>query len=279
MRAPRIARNLSTSLIASLLAITALAGCLVWPGIAAGEKVESGGLLPWFGAGLFPSKLPRSHRVPIELLLEYSPEDKRAAVQSLSFDLSRQIAIRTEGFASCPMSDLIGSAKTAKRRCANSLVGHGEVKSEGPPLPGQPEGPVERKLLAFYSRTGKQRYILAQVTSMAPIPLAFVIPFRIEEASGSYSLDLSVVPMQILGARPYHLTAAYSRIWGLSLSLKRVFGQGGGRVGFLSADCPAPPGYPSLAFPFVKASLTYTVEGGTAQSLSDTETRLCAVAH
>ena len=279
MRAPRIARNLSTSLIASLLAIAALAGGLVWPSIAAGEKTELGGLLPWFGAGLFPSKLPRSHRVPIELLLEYSPEDKRAAVQSLSFDFSHQIAIRTEGLASCPMSDLIGSAKTAKRRCASSLVGHGGVTSEVPLLPGQPEGPVERSLLAFYSKTGRQRYILAQVTSMAPNPLTYVIPFRIEEASGSYSLDLSVVHGEVLGARPYHLTAAYSRILRLNLSLKRIYRQGGRRVGFLSADCPAPRPSSSLIFPIVKASLAYTVGGGAAQSLSDTETRLCAVAH
>lgn len=49
---------------------------------------------------------------------------------------------------------------------------------------------------------------------------------------------------------------------GIVRGLKRVFGHGGRRVSFLSADCPATNGYPSLALPFARASLIYTVGGG-----------------
>jgi hypothetical protein len=279
---PGVSSNpLPTILIAILITMSSLAGGLVWPGNAAGERIEAEDLMPWFGGGLLPDKLPRSHRSPVELLLDYTPEIKRAELQSFSLELSRTIAIHTEGLRGCPISDLYLSAKAAKRMCAGSLVGHGAVTSEVP-IPGQPAGPVKRGLLAFYSQTGRQRYILAQVTSGPPHPLTYVIPFRLKSPSSEgFGLRLEVAHMsEVRGEVRYgpRLEGVYSKISELDLSLKRAFKYKGRRVGFLSADCPAPRGYSGVTYLLMKVRLTYTVAGGAPQSRSLALTRSCRVA-
>jgi hypothetical protein len=268
-------------LIASLLSITALAGCLAWPGAAAGEKVVVGGLLPWTQAELFPSKLPRSRPAPIQLLFEYDPEGNNVELQSISIELWRQIIIKTTGLPSCPMTELLySSARSARRHCAGSLVGHGNVTSEVP----APAAQVKRGLLAFYDKAGDRRYILLQVSSAVPSPLTYVIPFEIRADSGIYGTDLTVAQMSHVygvvpfGPQPYHLEGVYSKISHLELSLTRNYRYLGRRMSFLSASCPAPGRASSLAFPFMKVSFSYTVARGSLRSGSEALTRRCTAA-
>jgi hypothetical protein len=69
------------------------------------------------------------------------------------------------------------------------------------------------------------------------------------------------------------IASGYGEITGIDLSLKRTYTQAGHSMSVLSADCPAPKGFPGVSFPFAKTSFDFA--DGTKVGI--TLTRHCTV--
>jgi len=107
---------------------------------------------------------------------------------------------------------------------------------------------------------------MARVRTGAPLPLIYVIPFKIAKGPGAFGTSLVVRRMRAITGicihpncfSPYTLKGVYSRISKLQLSLHRRFHHDSTKESFLSARCPARSG---VAIPLASVSLDY---GSTA---------------
>jgi hypothetical protein len=238
-----------------------------------------------------PAALPRSRLVPIALRLGFTSEvpstHTAPELTRIALNISRDVTLQAAGLPSCPIAKLYSSAADARQACAGSLLGRGAVNSEVT-LPGQPTATIHGRLLAFYGFAEGQPRILAQVTSGAPLPLTYVIPFQIEKAHGPFGTSLVVHKMsQLQGecertypncfAQPYSLKGVYGHISMLELSLKRRFVHAGKWESFLSADCPA-GGHQSVANSQFGVSLRYN-SGSSLGDESATVLRRCKVSN
>jgi len=132
--------------------------------------------------------------------------------------------------------------------------------------PNQPPVMVKGSLRAFYVLKNHERLILARVTTTAPLPLAYVIPFAIKRGRGAFGTILVARHMhELLGVcihphcfSPYTLKGVYSRISKFGLSLRRRFTRHGTEDSFVEAKCPA------ATLPLLRAQLSYRT-GGTAR--------------
>jgi len=189
-----------------------------------------------------PITLPSGERKPAALRLGFASwpigGGQVPELRSIGFGIDSRVRFRRD-LPSCPLSELY----EAKRRpCPGSVVGQGWVASEITPE-GSPPAAVEGKLVAFYSQTHRQARILARVVTGEPLPVVYVIPFKIDRADGGFGPRLTATRERmhrIVGkcvadhpncfAQPYALKGAYSRISRFKMSLER---------GFVEASCPA----------------------------------------
>jgi hypothetical protein len=240
-------------------------------------------------AKTMPVKLPRSEAIPITLRTGFTSEAlNSSAIPELSrivFEISHNIKFQTAGLPSCPLANLYSTTVSARQTCAGSLVGHGTVNSEVT-LPGQAPAMIEGDLLAFYAFAEDKPRILAQVTSGAPLPLTYVIPFQIAKGRGVFGTSLVVSKMSnIQGqcrfrrpncfAQPYSLKGVYGHISKLELSLHRSFSKAGGRESFVNARCPADSNRRGTTFPLIRVSLNYAGRFAAEGSRSVTVASRC----
>jgi hypothetical protein len=76
-----------------------------------------------------------------------------------------------------------------------------------------------------------------------------VLPFILSKSHGTYGTTLEASLPQATGNWGY--------VTGLRMSLRRSFSYRGHSRSFLSAGCPAPPGFPSASFPLAKTSFAF----------------------
>jgi hypothetical protein len=76
----------------------------------------------------------------------------------------------------------------------------------------------------------------------------------------------------VLRASLPEVTGDAAAITGLTLTLGRSFGPDGHRRSYVSAGCPAPPGFPGAVFPLARARF-----GFGNRTLTSTLTRSCRV--
>jgi hypothetical protein len=77
----------------------------------------------------------------------------------------------------------------------------------------------------------------------------------------------------VLSSSLPEVTSEVAYITGISLTLDRRFTVAGRTRGYVSAGCPAPPGFPGATFPLARVAFAF----GEAGTLSSTLTRSCAV--
>ncbi len=107
--------------------------------------------------------------------------------------------------------------------------------------------------------------ILAHLYTPRPLPLTFVLAFSIERTPGTFGTRLvATVPKR---------TRRLTHITSFELRLHRTYRADGRRRSYLSAGCPAPPGFPGATFPLARAS--YRFDGGPP--LATTIVRTCHV--
>jgi hypothetical protein len=254
---------------ACALTLIPLAAALVWPGPIVGETPAAPERAMSASGEVAPVELPRSRSAPATLSVGFTSEAlNRPGVPELTeieIKISRNLSFQPAGLPRCAIADLY--YPSARQTCARSFVGHGSVTSEVT-LPGQVPVMIDGKLLAFYAFAKDQPHILAQVTSGAPLPLTYVIPFRIAKVRGAFGTRLVVPQMRRIKGRcakghpncfaqPYTLKGVYSHISSLEMSLHRIFAHADKRDSFVSAQCPAPGRRPEATFPLTRTSLRY----------------------
>jgi hypothetical protein len=258
---------LPSSRLGGLLATVLLALCFVSG--AHGEVVANGGLLLNFSGDISPDALPRQGLAPISVGIA-------ATVKSFSGEgpppLRRiEIAINgggrldARGLPLCSRAQIQPSSTAQAREiCGPALVGEGSFDADVA-FPEQSAFPSQGKVLAFNALIGGRPAILAHVFGRQPASTSRIIVFHIRRTTGTYGTVLTASVPESLDQWG-HLTH-------FSLDLHRDFTYRGRRHSYLSAACPAPPGFPGATFTFARAAIGFA----DGRTLVSTLTRACRV--
>ncbi len=236
---------------------------------AGGEIAQVGNLQVSFNGGIAPIRLPRKESVPVTVRTEGKVKTTDRSVppklERIVLAINADGKIQTKGLPTCSLAKLESLTSTAaKKSCGAAEIGHGNVTSRVS-LPGQGAFASNGKLLAFNGIVGGKPAILAQVASGAPLPLTYVIVFEVKKISGTFGTEL-------VGTLPA-IASEYGYIAAFNLTLGRTYTYKGEQLGYASASCPAPEGFPGATFPFAKAA--YEFAGGL--KVSSTLVRECKV--
>ena len=232
-----------------LLALGATLALLGGAGVAHAVTVKNKNLQVTFNGDIAPVKLPRTGTAPVAVQMEskIKTTDGTPApeLKTINLAINSHGIINSKGLPSCPLAKLNSvSSATAEKVCGPAMVGHGNVTTRVE-LPGQGAFASNGKLLAFNGRLGGKPAVFAQVASGAPLPLTYVIQFVIKKAKGEFGNELVATLPPI--------ASSYGVISAFDLSLKRSFMSNGKKQSYVSANCPAPKGFPSVTFAFANA--------------------------
>lgn len=235
---------------------------------AAGEVAQKNGLIVSFGGSIAPRVLPRTGTTPIGVTVEGRVRTASGrlppALRRLSLELNGNGVLDRRGLPSCRADELQPSSSAqALAICGPARVGGGRV-SGSIVIPEQHPTSFSGRVIAFNGRAGGGgAAILAHLYTKSPIALTAVIVFRMKRTAGTYGTRLvAAVPPRT--RRLVHIT-------GFRLHLSRSFESAGQRRSYLSASCPAPPGFTRISFPLVRTTLSFV--GGT--TLRSIVTRAC----
>jgi hypothetical protein len=248
-----------------LLALAALLGA----GVARAELSQKGDLRISFDGGFAPSSLPRDRPAPVTVTVEGSigttDGSHPPALRRLEIALNRNAHLFSRGLPACT-SALLQSTTTeaALRRCRPALVGHGSFRATLEPTPTPV--PVAGKILAFNGRRDGRPALILHLYGTVPVRVTFVLPLLVSHRSGD---QLGTV----LSARVPVLAGGLGSVTDIRLQIGRTYSYRGKRVGFVSASCAAPAGFPGAVFPFARGSFQFA-DGPT---LDTTLTRSCTV--
>lgn len=249
---------------AALLLLAAAAG------VARADRVKEGNVIATFDGGISPSKLPRTGVAPVAVGIESSfaaadGSDPPPQLRRISIGINRQGRLFSRGLPTCRVGRIQPSTiAAAKRICGGAIVGHGRVGVRVN-LPNQRPFDFQGPLLAFNAKRHKgKRRILAQVYGIRP-PSAFVLTFRIRRKGGTYGTVIETNLPQ--SARDWAYVTRFE------MTLRRTYAWRGKRRSYLSAGCPAPPGFPGAIYPFARARFDFA----DGQRLVSEETGNCTV--
>lgn len=215
---------------------------------ARGELKQKGNLRISFDGGFAPRALPRDRLAPVTVSLEgrISTTDGShpPALKTLEVEVNRHGKILNRGLPTCTGSVLqTTSSEAALRRCGRALVGKGTFtavldSSEGPI-------PADGKLLAFNGSARGRDALLLHFHINRPVQATLVLPFTISRrAKGQFGTVLTTAVPNLAGG--------LGSITSVDLRLGRQFTHRGRRVGFFSASCAAPAGFPGAFFTFAR---------------------------
>ena len=238
--------------LSAALAALIAALCLT-ASLAQAEKAIDGKVLVNVNGSISPAKLPRTTLAPIQVLMEagITTSDKSVPpeLKQILLDINRHGVLQTKGLPSCSLPTLESSSgPAALRACKGALVGHGNVSTRIA-LPEQGVFASNGLLEAYNGRYHGHQAIFAQVTSERPITLNFVIRFEVKKTHGEFGTNL-------IGTVP-PIASGYGEITGIDLALSRTYSHAGHKMSVLSANCPAPKGFPSVSFKFAKTSFLF----------------------
>jgi hypothetical protein len=252
------------------LFISAIAAPLFLTSRGSAETVRHGSTTVHFRATLSPRRLPRDRLAPISLRLA-------VAVQSDSDTLppqTRLIRIATNrngrfdraGLPICNPRRLHGtSSAQALLACGDALVGRGTflLKTR---YPEAPVAATPGTVLAFNARGRRGPEIVAHLYSTLPATTSHLLVFHLHrQATGPLGT--------VISARLAPSLDPYGSLLALHLVLHRTYAYRGALHSFLSASCPAPPGFSGGIFPLARAFLAFA----DRSTLTATATASCWV--
>ena len=238
-------------------------------GAALAETVQRGNLRVAFLGKINPTELPRGPSAPIAVSLgmKISTIDHGvpSQLQRIEIAINRHGHLDRTGLPTC-RRDQVQPSTTAEalRACGRAKVGEGRFSADVV-IPEQSPFPSRGKLIAFNGTEGGRPVILAHIYGTDPIPTSYTFPLRIRHDRGTFGTLLSG---SLLNA-----TARVAFVTHISLTLRRHYRYRGRVHSYLSAACPAAPGFPGAIFPLARASLHFA--GGP--TLSKVLTRTCRV--
>lgn len=234
-----------------LLALLAL--LLLSAGLARGEVARNGNVRLSFDVQFSPHALPRDRPVPISASFSggITALDGGAPprVRRLSVGFDRRGVVSTEGLPVCRRSQLqsVTSAE-AMARCGDAFLGRGHFAA----FIDFPTGgfPVRGPALAFNGLRGGRPVILLHVYVSVPVRATLVIPMRITHPrQGRFGTVLSTTVPRLAGGAGY--------LTGIGLTLDRRYRFGGRTRSFISASCPAAPGFTVDVFTLARGSFEF----------------------
>jgi hypothetical protein len=242
-----MSRGVTIVVVSALAALFAAAA-------ASGELAQNGNLRLSFNGSFAPKSLPRNRPAPISVAVEGSiattDESPPPVLQQVEIGINRAGLISTVGLPTCTAAQLQSTTRaTALQRCRPALVGQGSftARIEG----SQGPVPASGKILAFNGRAGGRPALLLQLSSEAPVQIAFVVPLKIEQRPGKKFGT-------VLAARIPVLAAGAATVTGIELSVSRTYSYRGQRRSFLSASCAAPDGFDLAPFAFARGSFHFS---------------------
>lgn len=242
----------------SLLALVPLA----W-----GETAQKANLRVHFSARISPTKLPRQGRAPIGVTvggrivtLDGAPPPQ---LQAIRIEINRAGRLDPGDLPSCTYEEIQPSTTAAAQRaCGPARIGEGSFAANVV-IPEQSPFPSAGKIVAFNGLEAGRPVILAHVYGTVPVPLSYTLVLRMARGKGTWGT--------VLSAKLPEVTSDVAYITSISLTLNRRFLRAGKTRGYVSADCPAPRGFPGAVFPLARASFAF----GAAGTLSSTMIRSC----
>jgi hypothetical protein len=239
------------------LLIAAFAGsallALSLTAIAQAEQDQKGVLLASFHGSIAPQKLPRTEAAPVSVQMggkiKTTDRSTPPKLEQIILEINSNGVIQTKGLGTCSLGKLNAvTSAAAKKSCASSLIGHGNVTSRVS-LPGQGAFASNGVLNAYNGKYKGHTAVFAQVESGPPLPLTYVIVFEVKKSSGTFGTKL-------VGTLP-EIASEYGYISAFDLSLGATYTYHGKKMSYASASCPAPKGFPGASFPFAKASYVF----------------------
>lgn len=257
--------------VAVPLALLSLAlGALSGPADPArGEIAQRGKVRVVFKGEMTPRALPRRGAVPVSVALGGKITTTNGSdppqLSRVSIAVNRYGRLALGALPTCRIDQIQPStARGAMEACGRSLVGEGRFSADVL-LPEQAPFPSRGELHAFNAVDHGKPVILAHVYGTEPVPTSYTLILRIAHRAGTYGTVLS-------GSLP-QATAEWGHVTGIDLTLGRTFTRAGKRQGFVSASCPAPPGFPAATFPLART--TFAFSGGL--KLTKSLVRRCTV--
>jgi hypothetical protein len=237
--------------------------------LAHAEVVQKGSLRVTFAGEFSPRALPRHGAAPVSVSIggQISTADgsRPPQLRTISIAINRNASLDPGGLPDCRLEDIQpATSEGALAACRGSLVGRGSFAADVE-LPEQSPFPARGKVLAFNGRLKGRPVVLAHVYGTDPVPTSYTLPFAIRDSKGEFGTVL-------VGSLP-QVTADWGFVTAIDLKLDRRFASSGERAAYLSAGCPAPPGFPGAVFPLARASFAFA--GG--RTLSSVLNRSCRV--
>jgi hypothetical protein len=253
---PRLSRKRRAA--ATILAAAAALLALAAPSLA--EVVQKDGVRVKLAAEISPTALPRSGGAPVALSLSSRIVPTTAGdlpkLERIAIAINSHGELQSKGIPVCRLGKIKPSTTAqALAACRSSLVGEGRF-SASIAIAEQSPFPSEGKVLAFNGKLNGKPALFAHIYGVEPVPTSYVLPFLIGKAHGAYGA--------LLEASLPAVTGEWGYVTGVDLDLQSRY---------LSAACPAPPGFTAAPFPLMKTSFDF--QGGP--KLDSTLTRNCKV--
>lgn len=226
-------RRMKTKAIALALVLLA---CVVAQASASREVVHLGNLFLADNGGITPSTLPRHGSAPVDARLEAeigtTDGSHPPALHHIDLYIDRTIALDATGLPTCKLGQIEAtSTSTAKRACADAMIGSGSATVEvafPEQTPFSSTGPV---LLFNGGVRGKTTLVLLHAYVDVPAPTAIVVPAQvIRVKKGRFGLEILATIPRIAGGA--------GSVTGFRLDVGRRFTVSGERRSLLSASCP-----------------------------------------
>jgi hypothetical protein len=218
-----------------------------------------------FGAGVSPSKLPRSDYVPITASVfgkVATNGTHPSALREAVVDIDKDIRVRVNGLPVCGAHiDIREDGRRLEKVCRSSLIGRGKARFE---IAFPEQEPIKITSPLFVLNGGKKNgeVTLGIVTSVTvPAPTAIVITVTItRKGSGIHSV--AKIPV---------IAGGSGSVLGFNFKLGKTYSYKGKKVGYFEAKCP--DGVFKLSFPellFRNEAHTPGVEAATVLKGSQT---------
>lgn len=253
-----------------LITLLLLAFGLFGAGLAKAELSQNGNVRISFSGDFSPHSLPRDRPAPVTIdvrgAIGTTDGSHPPAVRRIEIAINRHGRLFTQGLPACTDAQLQAtSTETALRRCRSALVGHGRFGAE---VDFPSTGPIAASgpVLAFYGRSDGKQALFLHLYLTAPVRTTFILPLTISNRGGNLFGT-------VLSAKIPTLAGGLGSVTKIDLTIRRDFTYRGQRHSFISASCPAPPGFTGASFSLARGSF-YFADG---RKLETTLARDCRV--
>jgi hypothetical protein len=248
-------------------ACVAVAIGLVIAAAATAEIAQRGKLRVNFEGRITPHVLPRHGMAPIAVTvggrIATTDRSDPPQLRRIEIAINRNGRLDPTGLPICRYEEIQPSTtENAMRACGGAKVGEGSF-SANVVIPEQSPFPSKGDVVVFNGREHGRPVMFAHVYGTDPVPTSYTLPLRISETRGTFGT--------VLSAGLPKVTSKAAFVTGLSLTIERRFSYRGKRHSYLSADCPAPKGFPGASFSLARATFGFA----SGRNLAATLTRAC----